>query len=52
MCWVFGHKMKEWRMQEIKNTEMEIIKSGPVIELKACRRCGKPNPNLNLQGVK
>jgi hypothetical protein len=47
VCWLFGHKMKEWLIQKIEHTEMGILKSGPVTELKACRRCGKPNPNYN-----
>lgn len=49
ICWLFGHKMKEWYVQDIKRIENRIERSGPVIELKACRRCGKPNPNYGAQ---
>jgi NMD protein affecting ribosome stability and mRNA decay len=41
MCWLFGHKMKKWCVTEIKKTG-DILRSGPEIKLKACRRCGKP----------
>jgi hypothetical protein len=48
MCWLFGHKMKEWTITKIERTEDGLLKSGPVMELKACRRCGKTNPNYGL----
>ena len=41
-CYLFGHKMVEFHAKEINE---QGYFAGYNVELKACRRCGKPNPN-------